>query len=210
MQVPYGVADRLAHALDLMLPSLVQCELEAAESCSPRYDPSICRRRQPVVEFDPITKPGEIVRRRRPFDVGLVDLRDAVARVREAVREIAVVREEKRTGRIDVEPSDRDDPRLRGDEVDDRPPSVRVARRGDDALRLVQQQVRERLRFDACAVDLDDVARPHVGVQLPRLAIHAHPPCADQLIGAASRPDAGAREVGVEAHRSILARVLPR
>ena len=210
MQVPYGVADRLAHALDLMLPSLVQRELEAAESRSPRDDPSTGRRRQPVVELDPVAEPGEIVRRRRPFDVGLVDLRDAVARVREPVREIAVVREEEGAGRVDVEPPDRDDPRLGGNEVDDRSPSVRVARRGDDAVGLVQQQVRERLRLDTRTVDLDDIALPHVGVQLSWLAVHAHPPLADELVGAASRRDAGAREVGVEAHGRILARVLPR
>ena len=87
--------------------------------------------------------------RRRALDVGLVDLRDAVARMRESVREIAVVRQQERAGRVDVEPPDRDDARLGGNEVDDGPPSVRVARRRDDAGRLVQEHVRERLRLDA-------------------------------------------------------------
>ena len=206
----HRVADRLAHAFDLMLAALVQRELEAAEARSPRDDPSARRRRQPVLELDPVAEAGEIVRRRRPFDVGFVDLRDAVAWVREPVREIAVVREEEGAGRVDVEPPDRDDPRLSGNEVDDRSPSVRVACRGDDAIGLVQQQVGERLRRDARTVDLDDVALPHVGVQLSWLAVHAHPAFADELVGAPARRDAGAREVCVEAHGRILARVLPR
>jgi hypothetical protein len=75
---------------------------------------------------------------------------------------------------------------------------------------LVQQQVHERLWLDPLTVHVDDVALPHDRVQLSGLPVHAHSTFANQLVGAASRRDAGAREVGVEAHRVILARVLPQ
>jgi hypothetical protein len=38
-------------------------------------------------------------------------------------------------------------------------------------------------------------------------AVDAYSPCADQLVRPAARSDAGSREVGVEAHPGILARV---
>ena len=41
------------------------------------------------------------------LDLGLVRLLDAVARMREPVRELAVVREQERAGRVGVEPADR-------------------------------------------------------------------------------------------------------
>ena len=46
---------------------------------------------------------------RLALHVHLVDLLDAVARMREPVRERAVVREQQRAGRVGVEPADRDD-----------------------------------------------------------------------------------------------------
>ena len=68
--------------------------------------------REAVVELDALAKPRERVARRRSLDVGLVDLRHAVARVREPMREVAVVREEERARRVGVETTDRDDARL--------------------------------------------------------------------------------------------------
>ena len=70
-----------------------------------------------------------------------------------------IVREQERARRVLVQPSNRDDARLRRDELDDGRAPVRVARGRDDARRLVQEDVRERLPLDALAVDLDDVAR---------------------------------------------------
>jgi hypothetical protein len=49
--------------------------------------------------------------------------------VREPVRERAVVRQQERAGRVGVEPSDGDDPRLVPDEVDDGLPSPRIPSR---------------------------------------------------------------------------------
>ena len=86
-------------------------------------------------------------------------------------------------------------------ELDDRRPPLRVARRRDDAGRLVQQDVRERLALDAVAVDLDDVVLPDRPCSSsPGSPLTRTRPCADQLVRPPSRRDAGAREVGVEAH----------
>ena len=98
------------------------------------------------------------------------------------MREIAVVREQERTCRIDVESPDRHDARLGRHELDDGPPPVRIARCRDDAGRLVQEDVRERLAHDAVAVDLDDVVLPHHGVQLTRLPVHSNAAVADELV----------------------------
>ena len=55
---------------------------------------------------------GERSRPRLALDLGHVDLVHLVARMREPVGELAVVREQERTGRVGVEPPDRDDARL--------------------------------------------------------------------------------------------------
>jgi hypothetical protein len=48
----------------------------------------------------------------------------------------------------------------------------------------VQEHVRERLQRHPLAVDLDDVARAHEGVQLAGLPVHADAAGPDQLIRA--------------------------
>ena len=120
--------------------------------------------------------------------------------MREPVREQPVVRQQERSGRVGVEPADRDDARLVRDELDDGTAPLRVARGRDDAGGLVQEQVRERLRRDLAAVDLDPVAGPDEGVELPRLAVDAHAAVLDQRVGAAAGGDARPGEKGVEAH----------
>ena len=79
--------------------------------------------------------------------------------MREPVRELAVVREQERAGRVGVEAADGDDARRVVDEVDDGRRALRVARGRDDAGGLVEQHVGERLRRDRLAVELDAVAR---------------------------------------------------
>ena len=58
-------------------------------------------------------------------------------------------------------------PRLAPDEVDHRRTPLRVPRGGDDAGRLVQQHVGERLRLRRVAVELHDASRADERVQLP-------------------------------------------
>ena len=90
---------------------------------------------------------------------GAVGLRHLVARVREAVRELAVVRQQDQAGRLGVEAADRIEAALGGHEVDDGSAAVRVARGRDDAGRLVQRVDDARLgALDRLAVERDVAA----------------------------------------------------
>ena len=82
------MADRGQHPLDLVLAALVDRELNAGggkSSC-------VGRRRRAVVELDAMLELLERLVARLALDLRLVDLLDLVARVREPVRELAVVR----------------------------------------------------------------------------------------------------------------------
>ena len=138
------------------------------------------------------------------LDLGDVDLVDLVARVREPVGELAVVGEQEHTGRVGVEPADRDDARRMVDEVDDRRPAARVARRRDDPGRLVQEHVGELLLRERLPVELDPVTRRDERVQLPGLAVDRDAAGLDQLVGTAPGGDAGAGEPGIQAHRASI------
>ncbi len=117
-------------------------------STRPRAEaPGLRRRGRAVVELDPSRSALQRVLAGVALDLGDVRLLDAVARVREPVGERAVVREQERSGRVRVEPPDRDDARLAGHELDDGRSSLRIARGRDDARRLVEQDVAQRLPF---------------------------------------------------------------
>ena len=146
--------DRLAHAPHLPVAALVEDELDARapELPGPRG------RGDAVLELDAVREPRDVAGRQVTLDVGDVGLLDPVARMREPVREIAVVREQEDAARVDVEPADGHDTRVVADEVDDGRAPLRVARGRHDAERLVQEDVGQLLLADALAVDLDDVA----------------------------------------------------
>ena len=63
---------------------------------------------------------------------------------------------------------------------------MRVASGRDDTGRLVEQHVRERLRRDTLAVDLDGVAQAHDRVQLAAHSVDENPPGDDELVGTAA------------------------
>ena len=102
------------------------------------------------------------------------------------MRERPVVRQQQDAGRVGIEPADRHDAGRVIDELDDRRPALRVAGGRHDSGRLVQQHVREPLQLDALSVDLDAVARGDERVQLSGLAVDAHAPGLDQLVGGAA------------------------
>ena len=127
-----------------------------------REGPSRRTRAGAVTPSSSSTPSGQLRERlvgRFAFDLGLVDLLDLVAGMREPVREVAVVREQKRAGRVRVEPADRDDSRLVLDESDDGRAAVRIARRRHDAARLVKKNICDSLRHKQASVEVDDIAR---------------------------------------------------
>ena len=91
------------------------------------------------------------------------------------------------------------------DEADDRGAAVWVARRRDDSGRLVQKDVRELLRDEKPAVEIDDVTLLDEGVQLAAHTVHAHAAGLDQLVGAPPGRNTRAREVGVQSHPESFA-----
>jgi hypothetical protein len=198
VEARHGESDRGAHPLDLVLASLVDRELELirpeplrARGCSAT-----------VVEIDAFAELSQLIVVRVPLDLDLVGFLYAVARVREAVRERSVVRQQERAGRVGVEAPDRNDTRFVADEIDDCRPSLRIARGGDDSRGLVEKYVGKALRGDRVPVDLDSVGLLDERVQLTRLAVHRYPAGLDQLVCTATRRDARAGEVGVQPHSS--------
>ncbi len=74
----------------------------------------------PVLELDPCRERRHLGRRHVALDVGHVGLLDAVARMRQPVSEVAVVRQEQDAARVDVEPPDGHHASVVADQVDDR------------------------------------------------------------------------------------------
>jgi hypothetical protein len=196
VEVADPVADRLEHPLHLAVAPLVEHELDLR-----RRERAHARRRgDPVLEHDALGEPPQRDGRGRAVHVGDVDLLDPVLRVREPVRERAVVREQQRAGGVDVEAPDRDDARLVPDHVDHRSPPLRVARRRHDPLRLVEQDVPQPLHAHALAVHLHAVGGAHVGVELAARAVHRHAARFDQIVGRTAGGDTGPGEVRIQAH----------
>jgi uncharacterized protein with GYD domain len=183
----------------------VQCELNGRR----REPASVRRGGQAVVELHALAQRLERFVRWLAFDLGLVDLRNAVARVCQPVRKRSVVGQKQRARRVGVQPSDRDDPRRVIDKLDDRRAALRVAGGRDDSCRLVQQDVGERLELDSLPVELDPVASADEGVELPGLAVDRHAIGLDQLVGATTRGDTGASEVGIETHTRHYSGAVP-
>ena len=140
--------------------------------------------------------------------LGHVRLLDAVARVCQPMRELTVVREQEHTGRAGVESTHGHDTRRTRHELDDGRPTLRVARGGDDARRLVQQDVRELLLRDTRPVHLDHVARLDERVQLPGRAVDGDAAGLDQLVGLPPRGDAGETRPRIPA-TSVTTRTQP-
>ena len=77
-----------------------------------------------------------------PVDLGDVGLVHLVRRVRQPLREVAVVGEQDQPGGVGVEPADVEEPLGPvGDQVGQRAPALGVGHRRDHAARLVEHQV---------------------------------------------------------------------
>jgi 23S rRNA (adenine2503-C2)-methyltransferase len=197
-----AVADRLAHPLDLALSTFVDGELDLS-----RGDLANQRRGGgPVVELEPVAQQLERTLAHRGIaddrPIGLGHLEGGVS---QPVCELAVVREEDEPGGIGVQATDGIEAFVGVDHVDHRRPTTGIARRGDDACRLVERVDDPRVTgyADLPPVDpdvacVDDVARRVAH----DLAAHRHAPGRDDRLGFAPRGDAGVREVLGEAHEA--------
>ena len=206
-QSRHRMADRLAHPADLAIAALVDRDPQHAgarlghlgrgRGPSSSVTPSRRRRIAPAATGPPV-------------DSGQVFLVEPVARVGDAVGQLAVVGEQQQALRVGVEAADGEHPRLGGDQLDDRGAAVRVAGRRDDAAWLVQQVVDEPgLGADRRTVDLDEVdLRVDAAAEHGHVAVDRHPAVGDQLLAhppaaeAAPRRGPSAAVQAVFGHRS--------
>ncbi len=112
-------------------------------------------------------------------------------------RQAAIIGQEQQALGVDVEASDRHQPRQIGrQDVENRLSAFRIAVCGHHAGRLVEQkQPRPLDRRDGGAVDLDRVVGHHVeSRRCQLLAVDLDPAGGDQVFGVAPRGDAGTRQ----------------
>ena len=181
--------DRLAHPLHLVLAALVERQLDPRRAEAADAG----RRGLAVLEVDSGDELRDLGVGRLALDVGLVDLVHLVLGMHEPVRELAVVREEERPGRVHVEPADGHDAVFVRHELDDGGPALRILGRRDDARGLVQEDVGERLEADALAVHFNHVPALDEGREPGDLVVHGHAAGLDQVVGPTAGSHSGAR-----------------
>lgn len=152
------MAERLAVPLDFVFAALAEGQAQATRPRARAEQLDAKRRRGPIVERHPLTPTPEGPGRHCTLDLRVVEARDAVPRVKQAVGELSVVGEQQRALDVDVEAPYRKEPRRGGhEEGDDRPP-LGVAARGHVAGGLVEQEILSRRgRADPAALEPDVV-----------------------------------------------------
>ena len=164
-QVFDRMADRLAHLPHLPVAPLVDGDRRSVglTGLAAAVQLDLGRRRAAAVDHDAAREPVEIVRVGHAEDARLVDARDAVARMGEPRRQVAVVGQQQQPFGVVVEPADRVDVLAHAaQQVEDRRPPLRIRARRDVAARLVQQEIAVVLGdLDAPAVDADVVLARH-------------------------------------------------
>ena len=160
------------------------------------------RKRASPIERDPFAQlPQLVLRDGAPLDARQVRAGNAVARVGQAVGQLAVVGQQDQPGGVGVEPADRIEALPAGHELHDRRPALRVVRGRDDAGRLVERVHRVGLGRHRPAVEADVAVRVHVARRIrDRRPVHGHPPVGDQPLGGAAGGDPRMGEILGQAH----------
>ena len=197
----HRVPDRLAHPPHLALAALAD---RSSISCAPTGAPARAPSARPRARRPSRRRRSAAVADRPAADARAVGLRHLVARMRQQVGELAVVGQQDQAGAVGVEAPDRIQARAAGRRPGERRSAGRGCRarsrrrrRACAARRRTRRSAPgERAPVDAHALSLADVARriEHA------LAVDAHAPGGDQLLGGAARGDAGVGEVLGEAH----------
>ncbi len=202
---------RRQHQSHLTLSSLVQLQLDPAAAPAHRSRRQTGSSRRGLSSFN-LDAGAELLqrpRRRSTRDLGEIRLDDAVTRVRQGVREGAIVRQQQQPLAFAVQPADRMQPLDGGmaatiggfqtgnDQLHHRMLGMRIGAGGVETGRLVERQVEGRgPSRDRAAVDED---RRMVGINFrPKrgdgLAVDLDPSGQDHSFGVASGCDAGGGE----------------
>ena len=150
--------------------------------------------------------PGQQFRRERwiprAIEGHFVFLFDFVARMRQALREIAVVGQDEKAFGLRVEPADVEEARELGrQEIENRVARIGIGAGGNEAGRFVQDDVELAFAADQLASDFDVIAlrrlRAEVGADA---AVDRDAPVGNQLVAMPPRTDTGGGEETVQAH----------
>jgi hypothetical protein len=167
-------------------------------------DPERVDAHRAVLELDALAQPLADVALHRSADRGDVRLEDAVCRVLQPVREVAVVRQQEQALGVGVEASDVEEALLTvADVVLERDTAQLVVHRRDDTLGLVEGEV------DAVLVEVDPhpVDVDHLGLWVDahaelgdHLAVHLDAPLLDEVLADTPRPDTAGRHQLLQPH----------
>lgn len=137
-------------------------------------------------------------------DRHVVALVHAVSRVRQAIRQLAVVGEQQQAGALEIEPANREQPRAgrMPDKIDRQLPSLGILRGADVALRFEEHDVviatsllhPPTIDPDIVVLRIDEARKP---VDDP--PIQRHRPLFDQSLAGSTRGDTGVRQHALNA-----------
>lgn len=144
-----------------------------------------------------------------------VDALDLATRMREPMRRIAISGKKEHTFGEIIEAADVGEPRRRRHQIEHGSPALGIGARRHDSRRLVEHEPGgpggRRNRSDAAAVNSDVVPG---GVDrfadLGNVIVDGDAACRHELLGMASRSNAGTRERALDAHRLGHSRLIQR
>ena len=127
---------------------------------------------------------------------------DFVTRMRQALREIPVVRQDKQAFGLGVEPADiKEAGELRRQEIEDRIAGIGIRAGGNEAGRFVQDDVELAFAAHQLAADFDVIALGGLGAEVGAdAAVNRDAAGGDQLVAIPPRTDTGGGEETVQAH----------
>ena len=132
------VADRLAHFADLAISSFADADDQ--HGAAPAFDQlNVGRTRSLAVDDHASPQTLDFVIVGNACDASFVDALDAVPRVGESRRQIAIVCEDQQPLGVEVEPANWIDVFASANQVNDRRPSLRVRSGRHVPFRLVEQ-----------------------------------------------------------------------
>ena len=127
---------------------------------------------------------------------------DLVTRMRQALREIAVVREDEQAFGLRVEAADVEQAgELRRQQIEDRVAGVWIGSSGNVSSRLMQNEVEPQLRPNDLATDFDVIFVGRFGAEISdHAAIDGHTSSRDQFITMPTRTNTRGGKETIEAH----------
>jgi hypothetical protein len=192
------VAESFEHAPNLAIDPLLQNHAQAR-----RRDGVETRDARPLtIEQNAAGQFNGELRVPGPIEENFVFLIDFVARMGEAQRQFAIVRNDEQTFALSVEPADIEKVgELGREQIENGVTRMRIAPGRDKPGGLVQKNRAWGIEMDEAVIDFDVIAfaglRAEIGADV---AVYRHATGLDQLVAVTARTNAGGGEVAVEAH----------